>query len=60
MNNKDERTKKLKCMNSNVESSKWWKYAPLGGCDEVIEVDVKTEKVLCWRCTSRSTGNGKR
>lgn len=59
MNNKNEHAKKLTCMNSDVESSKWWKYAPLGGCNEVVSVDVHTEKVLCWKCTLRSTGSGK-
>jgi len=51
---KNTETKKLACMNSNPETSKWWKYAPIGGCDEIVEVDSKTDKVLCHRCTMRS------
>lgn len=48
-------TKKLKCMNHDPENSKWGEYAPdMEGCDEIVEVDEKTTKVLCWRCTSRS------
>jgi len=48
-------TKKLKCMNWDPETSKWGEYAPdENGCREIVEVDSKTEKVLCWRCTSRS------
>lgn len=51
-------TKKLKCVNSNIEASKWWKYAPKGGCDEIVEVDIKTDSVLCYKCTMRSaSGN---
>lgn len=42
------------CMNSDPENSKWGEYAPLGGCDEQIEVDEKSERALCWRCTSRA------
>jgi hypothetical protein len=52
-------TKKLKCMNSDTATSKWWKYAPLGGCSEIVEVGNDTEKVLCWRCTMRSTSGNK-
>jgi hypothetical protein len=59
MKNNNTGTKQLKCMNSHVESSKWWKYAPIGGCDEIVQVDIKTEKVLCWRCTLRSTSGVK-
>ena len=47
-------TKQLKCQNSDPETSKYWKYAPHGGCDEVVEVDVKTDRVLCHKCTMRS------
>jgi len=43
------------CMNSNPETSKWWKYAPVGGCNEVVSVDSNTAAVLCWKCTMRST-----
>ena len=48
--------KKIKCMNWDPENSKWGQYAPLEGCNEVVEVPAETEKVLCWRCTMRSTG----
>jgi len=51
---KNTEMKKLTCMNSDPENSKWWKYAPRGGCDEVVEVDSKTDKVLCHKCTMRS------
>jgi len=47
-------TKKLLCQNSNIETSKYWKWAPHGGCDEVVEVDSKTERVLCYKCTMRT------
>lgn len=46
-------------MNSDTATSKWWKYAPHGGCSEIVEVDSNTEKVLCWRCTMRSTSGNK-
>ena len=47
-------TKKLLCRNSDPENSKYWKYAPHGGCTEVVVVDAKTEKALCAKCTMRS------
>lgn len=50
----NSQTKKLKCQNSDPEGSKYWKYAPLGGCNEVVEVDIKTDRVLCHKCTMRS------
>jgi hypothetical protein len=52
-------TKKLLCMNSDTTNSKWWKYAPPGGCTEVVEVGDETVMVLCWKCTMRSTGGNK-
>mgnify|MGYP001585127360 FL=1 len=57
--NKQERpgNKRLKCMNHDPENSKWGEFEPLGGCDEVVSVDQKTDKVLCWRCTSQSVSN---
>ena len=51
--------KQMKCMNHDPENSKWGEYAPLGGCDEVVSVDQKTDRVLCWRCTSRSVNMDK-
>jgi len=45
----------LKCMNWNPETSKWGDWAPDGGCREKVEVDSEVAKVLCWRCTSRTT-----
>lgn len=48
------RTKKLKCRNANPETSKYWKWAPHGGCNEIVEVDEKVDAVLCHRCTMRS------
>jgi len=54
MSTKLSTTKKLLCQNSNIETSKYWKWAPHGGCDEVVEVDSKTEKVLCSKCTMRT------
>ena len=47
-------TKELVCVNSNPEKSKYWKWAPVGGCDEVVVVDINTTSVLCSKCTSRS------
>jgi len=47
-------TKELVCVNSNPEKSKYWKWAPAGGCDEVVVVDINTTSVLCYKCTSRS------
>lgn len=47
--------KTLKCMNSNPDTSKWGDWAPEGGCRETVEVDENVSKVLCWRCTSRTT-----
>ena len=52
--------KKIKCMNYDPENSKWGEYAPsLNGCDEMVEVPVETTRVLCWRCTMRSTSGVK-
>jgi len=42
-------------MNHDPENSKWGEYAPPGGCDMVVEVDERTTKVLCWRCTNKTT-----
>lgn len=47
--------KTLKCMNWNPETSKWGDWAPEEGCREMVEVDEEVEKVLCWRCTGRTT-----
>lgn len=52
--------KKIKCMNHDPDNSKWGEYAPsLSGCDNIVEVPVETTKVLCYQCTSRSTGGVK-
>lgn len=51
--------KKLECVNSKPESSKWWKYAPRGGCNNVVEVDAKVDSVLCHICTMRSASGTK-
>ena len=52
--------KKIRCMNHDPENSKWGEYAPsLNGCDEWVVVPVETERVLCWRCTMRSTSGVK-
>ena len=48
--------KDLLCMNSNPEESKWGYAAPQGGCTEIVRnVDVNTDKALCWRCTQEIT-----
>ena len=47
-------SKQLLCMNSDPETSKWGDYAPLGGCNIVVEVDERTERVLCHKCTMRT------
>ena len=53
---KNRKLKKVLCMNSDPESSKWGIYAPSGGCTEIIKnVDPDAAKVLCWRCTLNST-----
>ena len=47
--------KNLKCQNSDLETSKYVKYAPLDGpCTEVVNVPDEVTRVLCYRCTSRS------
>lgn len=46
--------KTVKCMNHDPENSKWGEYAPLGGCDETLEIDERSDRGLCWKCTSRS------
>jgi hypothetical protein len=47
--------KELKCQNSNLETSKYAKYAPLGDvCKEVVTVPEEVDRVLCYLCTSRS------
>ena len=52
--------KKIRCMNHDPENSKWGEYAQsLNGCDEWVVVPVETERVLCWRCTMRSTSGVK-
>jgi len=45
--------KELLCINADPETSKYWKVAPKGGCNEVVRVDINTSKVLCHRCTMR-------
>ena len=47
--------KNLKCQNSDLETSKYAKYAPVEGpCTEVVNVPEEVTRVLCYRCTSRS------
>ena len=47
--------KNLKCQNSDLETSKYAKYAPIEGpCAEVVNVPEEVTRVLCYRCTSRS------
>lgn len=48
--------KVLTCMNGDLENSKYRAWAPLGGCDERVEVDEQVDKVLCWKCTGRIAG----
>jgi len=48
--------KKIKCMNSEPETSKWRAWAPDGGCEEEGIVDEVVDKWLCWRCTGRIAG----
>jgi len=52
---KDKEVREMLCMNSDPENSKWGDYAPAGGCKEKVKVDQTVTKVLCWRCTSRTT-----
>jgi hypothetical protein len=49
--------KTVKCMNHEPETSKWGKYAPDGGCKEMMSIDIKSTRGLCFRCTSRSVTN---
>ncbi len=47
--------KYLKCQNSDLETSKYVKFAPLDGpCTEVVNVPDEVTRVLCYKCTSRS------
>ena len=47
--------KNLKCQNSDLETSKYAKYAPIEGpCTEVVNVPAEVTRALCYRCTSRS------
>jgi hypothetical protein len=50
-------SKLVKCMNHDPETSKWGQYAPDGGCDETMYIDEKSDRGLCFRCTSRSVTN---
>ena len=52
---KPSELKKLMCQNNNLETSKWAKYAPIDGpCTESVMVGQEVDRVLCYRCTSRS------
>jgi len=47
--------KNLKCQNSDPDTSKYAKFAPLDGpCTEVVNVPDEVTRVLCYKCTSRS------
>ena len=47
--------KNLKCQNSDLDTSKYAKFAPLDGpCTEVVNVPDEVTRVLCFKCTSRS------
>lgn len=46
-------TKIVKCMNNEPATSKYSEFAPLGGCDESIEIDSKSVRGLCSDCTQR-------
>ena len=47
--------KNLKCQNHDLETSNYAKFAPLDGpCTEVVNVPEEVERVLCYKCTSRS------
>jgi negative regulator of sigma E activity len=47
--------KNLKCQNSDPDTSKYAKFAPLDGpCTEVVNVPDEVTRVLCFKCTSRS------
>ena len=47
--------KNMLCQNSNLETSKYVKFAPIEGpCTEVVNVPEEVTRVLCFRCTSRS------
>lgn len=43
-------------MNHDPENSKWGQYAPMDGCENIVEVPVETTAVLCYQCTMRSCG----
>ena len=51
---KNAQTKKLKCQNSDPDASKYWTYAPNGGCTEIVEVDSRTDKVLCYKSSMQT------
>lgn len=46
-------TKTVKCMNHEPATSKYGEFAPLGGCEETIEIDSKSVRGLCATCTQR-------
>lgn len=47
--------KNMLCQNSDLETSKYVKFAPLDGpCTEVVNVPEEVTRVLCYKCTSRS------
>lgn len=53
--NKRKGMKTVKCMNHDPENSKWGEYAPEDGpCQEMMQIDERSARGLCWRCTSRS------
>ena len=49
--------KRIECMNSNLETSKWRAWAPDGGCTEEGWVDEEVDGWLCHKCTMRITGS---
>lgn len=53
--NKRKGMQTVKCMNHDPENSKWGEYAPEDGpCQEMMQIDERSTRGLCWRCTSRS------
>tara|TARA_B110000285_G_C15100636_1_gene604814 strand:- start:1745 stop:1945 length:201 start_codon:yes stop_codon:yes gene_type:complete len=53
--NSSGKYKIIACQNSNLETSKYAKFAPIDGpCDEKVNVPEEVERTLCYRCTSRS------
>lgn len=46
-------TKRVRCANHNPAESRWGSAAPVGGCQEWLEIDQHSLAGVCWKCTNR-------